>query len=225
MEPTGRRRWRRRALVTLAALGVASATTALAVRQVGYWLIVGDPLSRATAVVVLAGDFPFRAVEGASLYRQGWAPEVWLLRTAAPAREAALARLGFAASGEEASNRLVLERLAVPGRAIRVLDGRAANTAEEVRLVARELGRVRGGGVIIVTSKAHSRRVGATWSALVGASPRAIVRYARQDPFEPGRWWRTTRDALAVSREVFGLLNVWAGFPVQPEAGTLPLPR
>jgi hypothetical protein len=42
------------------------------------------------------------------------------------------------------------------------------------------------------------------------------VRYASADPYDAQRWWRHTRDALAVSREVFGLLNVWAGFPVQP---------
>jgi len=71
--------------------------------------------------------------------------------------------------------------------------------------------------VIIVTSKAHSRRVRATWSAVVGNSPRAIIRYAEEEPYQAGRWWRNTRDALDVSREVFGLMNVWAGFPVQPD--------
>lgn len=52
------------------------------------------------------------------------------------------------------------------------------------------------------------------WNSLVGAHPQAIVRYTPRDPFEPEHWWQTTTDAMAVSREWFGLLNAWAGFPV-----------
>jgi hypothetical protein len=70
--------------------------------------------------------------------------------------------------------------------------------------------------VIIVTSKAHTRRVRAMRHAVIGERPAAIVRYASDDPFHADRWWRYTRDALDVTREVFGLLTVWAGFPVQP---------
>ena len=91
------------------------------------------------------------------------------------------------------------------------------NTVDEMRLVAAELGRYGGDRVIIVTSKAHSRRVRATWSAIVGTSPRAIIRYAGEEPYDARVWWRNTRDALDVSREVFGLVNVWAGFPVRPD--------
>ena len=114
-------------------------------------------------------------------------------------------------------NREVLERLGVPSPAIRVLRDGVLNTADEVRLVARELERVGASRVILVTSKPHSRRVRAIWRALVGNSPRAVVRYAASDPYDPGHWWRRTGDMLAVSREVLGLVNVWAGFPVQPD--------
>ena len=91
--------------------------------------------------------------------------------------------------------------------------------SDEMRLVARELAAAGPDGVILVTSKVHSRRLRATWSAVVGPSPRATVRYASEEPFDTGQWWRHTRDALDVSREVFGLMNVWAGFPVQPDRG------
>jgi uncharacterized SAM-binding protein YcdF (DUF218 family) len=168
-------------------------------------------------MVVLGGHLPFRAMEAASLYRQGWAPEVWLTRSSSPAEAGALARLGIRVLGEEHYNRQVLERLGVPTEAIHVLRDGAQNTVEEVQVVARELEQVEGGRIILVTSKAHSRRVRATWHALVGETPHAVVRYAADDPYDPSRWWRNTRDALAVSREVFGLLNVWAGFPVRQE--------
>ncbi len=151
------------------------------------------------------------------MYRQGWAPEVWVSRPADTAEEAALDRLGVTFIKEEASNREALQRLGVPTRAIHVLTHGAQNTAQEVRLIARELERMGGDRVILVTSKPHSRRVRATWRAVIGPSPRAIVRYATEEPYDPDRWWRQTADALAVSREAFGLLNVWAGFPVQPD--------
>ena len=45
---------------------------------IGQWLMVADPLEPAKAIVVLSGRVPFRAMEAASIYRQGLAPEVWL---------------------------------------------------------------------------------------------------------------------------------------------------
>ena len=184
---------------------------------IGQWLMVADPLEPAKAVAVLSGRVPFRAMEAASIYREGLAPEVWLTREVVRAEEQALGRLGVVVVREEAYNRAALERLGVKPGAIRLLGEGIRNTVDEVRLIASELDRNGGDRVIIVTSKAHSRRVRATWAAIVGASPKAIVRYAREEPYGAAGWWRNTRDALDVSREVFGLMNVWAGFPVQPD--------
>jgi uncharacterized SAM-binding protein YcdF (DUF218 family) len=209
-----RQRGRRRALVLLLALAFIGSLAYWGLSGIPSWLVVADPLAKAQAVVVLGGELPFRAMEAAALYQQGWAPEVWLTRGKAPAEEAALARLGLEVGGAQVINRLVLERLEVPTHAIRLLDEGVQNTVEEVQLIARELGRMGASRVILVTSKPHSRRLRATWGALVGDEPQAVVRYATDDPYDPTRWWRQTRDALAVSREVFGLMNVWAGFPV-----------
>jgi uncharacterized SAM-binding protein YcdF (DUF218 family) len=179
--------------------------------------MVADPLERAKASVVLSGRVPFRAMEAASIYREGLAPEIWLTKEVVRAEEQALGRLGVAVVREEVYNRQALERLGVKPEAIRLLGDGVRNTVDEMRLIASELGRNGGDRVIIVTSKAHSRRVRTTWAAIVGVSPRAIVRYARDEPYGARGWWRNTRDALDVSREVFGLMNVWAGFPVQPD--------
>jgi uncharacterized SAM-binding protein YcdF (DUF218 family) len=183
----------------------------------GRWLVVADPLGPARAVVVLSGRVPFRAMEAAALYRDGLAPEVWLTNEVRTAEERALDHLGVPLVRREVYNREVLERLGVKREAIRLLDDRIWNTADEVRVIAAELRRAGGDRVIIVTSKVHSRRVRATWAALVGNSPRAVVRYPREEPYAGSHWWLNTRDALDVSREVFGLVNVWAAFPVQPD--------
>jgi uncharacterized SAM-binding protein YcdF (DUF218 family) len=210
-------RGRRRALVLLLALAFVGSLAYWGLSGIPSWLVVADPLAQAQAIVVLGGERPFRAMEAAALYQQGWAPEVWLTRARAPAEEAALARSGIEVAGSESLNRQVLERLGVPTDAIRVLDEGVQNTVQEVQLIARALGRMGGNRVILVTSKPHSRRVRATWRSLVGDAPQAVVRYATEDPYDPARWWQQTRDALAVSREVLGLINVWAGFPVGQE--------
>ena len=210
-------RWIRRTLVLAALLGTGTVLLWWGASGIGEWLMMADPLEPAKAVVVLSGRVPFRAMEAASIYREGLAPEVWLTREVVRPEERALDRLGVAVVRDEFYNRAVLERLGVKPEAIRVLAAGVWNTVDEMRLVGAELERAGGDRVIIVTSKAHSRRVRATWSAIVGASPRAIIRYAREEPYDAKGWWRNTRDALDVSREAFGLMNVWAGFPVRPD--------
>lgn len=202
-------------------IGVLAVVAALVVAPVGLrsaatWLIVDEPLRSARAVVVLGGQLPFRAVEAAAIYRQGLAAEVWLTQGGLFEEDSALAKLGIERPEEHVYSQLVLERLGVPRPAIVVLPGRNANTAGEIQTVSAYLRQSRGDRVILVTSKYHTRRVRAIWQAVVGAQAEAIVRFAPSDPADPIGWWHNTADALAVSREWLGLLNVWAGFPVAP---------
>ena len=206
-----------RRLVTLTSLMLVLVAGAIVLAGVGAWLVVADPLKPAAAIVVLSGHMPFRALEAAAIYRDGWAPEIWLTRGVSLDAEAVLARLGVEWTPEDTYSHRVLERLGVPVHAIRTLPERNRNTADEVRSVHASLRRSGGQRVIIVTSKAHTRRVRAIWAAAVGESPGVIVRYARDDPYDARRWWQHTGDALDVTREVLGLLNAWAGFPVQPD--------
>jgi uncharacterized SAM-binding protein YcdF (DUF218 family) len=206
----------RTVLITTVLIAVVAICLVWGVIKLGAWLVVEDPLAPARAVVVLGGHVPFRPMEAATIYRQGWAPEVWITRGAQDAEQAALRQLAIEMPREEVYSRAVLERLGVPPVAILVLSEPAENTADEVRVIERELQRVGGVAVILVTSRLHSRRVRATWLALVGESPRGIVRYATAAPHDADHWWRHTNESLAVSREVFGLVNVWVGFPVQP---------
>jgi uncharacterized SAM-binding protein YcdF (DUF218 family) len=181
---------------------------------VGRWLVVEDPLDKAQAIVVLSGRIPLRAKEAARLYNAAYAPQVWLTRANEPA--ASLQEMHIAYLGEEFFDSRVLMHEGVPSNAIRVLEPPIDNTADEVRAIAAELEQEKGSAVIIVTSKAHTRRVRTLWRELVGERGRAIVRAASSDPFAPEHWWRTTGDALDVMREVLGLLNAWAGLPLHP---------
>jgi len=188
---------------------------AWAIRGVGQWLVVQDALEPAQAIVVLSGRMPVRAREAAEIYRQGFAAQIWITRPASPEEE--LRQMGIGFVGEEFYNQRVLIQLGVPTDAIRVLDKPVINTEQEVLEISDALRQEGGSKVIVVTTKPHTRRVKAIWKRLVGNSPRLMVRFASQDGYDGAHWWRHTSDALDVVRELLGLANAWAGFPVQPE--------
>ncbi len=180
----------------------------------GRWLVVEDPLVKAQAIVVLSGAMPLRAVEAAKLYREGYAPEIWLTHSTGPGKT--LEAMGIPFFGEDHYNKLLLIHEGVPAEAIQVLDPPIVNTADEIRVAAAARKPGKDAAVILVTTKVHTRRVRLLWRRLAPGQARAIVRAASTDPFDPGHWWRTTSDALDVVREFLGLLNVWAGLPLHP---------
>ncbi len=181
---------------------------------VGRWLVVEDPLVKARAIVVLSGAMPLRAIEAAKLYREGYAPEIWLTHSTEPGET--LEKMSIPFAGEDYYNKLVLIHEGVPAEAIHVLDRPIVNTADEIRAAAAALKPGKDAAVILVTTKAHTRRVRLLWRRLAPGQGRAIVRAASADPFDPRHWWRTTSDALDVVREFLGLLNAWAGLPLHP---------
>ena len=182
--------------------------------RVGHWLVREDPLRKSSAIVVLSGAMPDRALEAAEIYRSGIAQEVWITQPAQPRQ--VMQTLGIPFDGEEEYSRRVLVHQGVPQNAIRILSPTIVNTADEIDVIANSLKRVNGTSVIVVTSKAHTRRVHALWSRIEGGRGQIIVRGSVADSFDPSHWWRSTHDALDVVREVLGLLNVWAGLPLKP---------
>ena len=117
--------------------------------NIGRWLVAEDPLEKASAIAVLSGRIPSRALEAARIYRAGYASEVWLTRTIEPG--ASLQALSVPFTGEEAYDRMVLVRQGVPESAIRVLDPPIVNTADEMLAIGQALGKEKQRTVIIVT--------------------------------------------------------------------------
>ena len=211
---SGRKRRLRWALLLIVVLALVIGT--IAFRDAGYWLVREDPLSKADVIVVLSGGMPYRANGAANLFKSGYAPEIWVSRPEGPQQD--LAALGIHFIGEEEYNREILIHRGVPDASIAILPDIIINTQQEMNEIAREMRRTGMHTAIVVTSPEHTRRVKALWAKLLGDEPRLIVRSAPDDPFVAKRWWGNTRDALAVVREYLGLLNVWAGLPVQPHA-------
>ncbi len=159
----------------------------------GLWLVREDPLQKSQAIVVLSGG--------------------WLTQPLQPG--ASMEDLHLPYAGEEQYNRMVLVAHGVPPASIRLLTPRILNTAGELHAVAEALNQRPGASAIVVTSKAHTRRVRALWRQVSqGNHGRLLVRASTEDPFDAAHWWRSSNDALTVVREYLGLLNAWAGLPL-----------
>jgi hypothetical protein len=73
---------------------------------VGRWLVAEDPLEHAQAIAVLSGRMPIRVLEAATLYRAGYAPEIWLTHSIEPGKS--LEAEGVEYKGEEHYNQQLL---------------------------------------------------------------------------------------------------------------------
>jgi uncharacterized SAM-binding protein YcdF (DUF218 family) len=202
-------------LLSAAALVVLVSLAAYVFQNAGVWLVREDPLQKAQFVLVLSGGLPDRALAAAEVFRASQAKEVWLTRPRQPA--AAMQQLDLPYSGEEEYSRMVLIAKGVPPDDIRILRQGINNTADELKAVFDELQSQPDATVIVVTSKAHTRRVRSVWKYVSGGTNRGhlLIRAASQDSFDPQHWWRSTNDVLSVVREYLGLLNAWAGLPLR----------
>jgi uncharacterized SAM-binding protein YcdF (DUF218 family) len=168
-------------------------------RDAGEFLVVNDTLEPASAIVVLDGGSPQRETEAAKLYRAGWAPRVVIVPGMPHADQI------DDAESEWASRSDLLERLGVPADAITVSTGQAHHTRDELQEAATAVG-YGAEPVILVTSKAHTRRVAAIWDSITRGEPPAIVRAASEDSFDPQTWWTNTASARTALHEFGGLV-------------------
>jgi len=182
----------------------------------GKWLVREDPIPQADAIAVLTGSLPSRALEAAQLYRDGYAKEIWL--THPGNKQDSLKDLGIHYPSEDEFNVKVLRREGVPAEAIHVFDMPIVNTADELDVIGAALKDKGDESVIIVTSKSHTRRVHSLWSKYHSADGMVMVHAVTDDKFQPSSWWKTAGGTTQVMHEVLGMLNVWAGMPVQSAA-------
>lgn len=202
-------------LWTFCSLTLLGATASLVIwLGIGKWLVREDPLQQATAIAVLSGNIPTRALEAAELYHEGYAREIWLTHPGIHAD--ALRVFGIAYPSEDDFNIRVLRSQGVPAKAIHVLDTPIVNTAEELDVISAALNSRGGQRVIVVTNKAHTRRVHILWLKYFASRGEVLVHAVSDDDFAANHWWRDSGSLAQVTHEVLGILNAWADLPVQP---------
>ena len=203
-----------RIFAVLGALALLALSAGLALMlSVGHWLVKEDSLQKANAIAVLSGNFPARALEAASLYRIGYAGEIWL--THPGPQSDALTQMGIRYPSEADFNYQVLRRRGVPAKAIHILDSQIINTSDELEVIGSALQQKNNASVIVVTNKAHTRRVHELWNRFDSARGKIIVHGIADDDFDPSAWWTRTADTHQVLHELLGMINVWAGLPMQ----------
>jgi hypothetical protein len=99
-------------------------------------------MEQATAIAVLSGNTPLRALEAARLYHDGYAKEIWLTHPGATVD--ALKALGIGYPSEDDVNTRVLRGQGVPTNAIKVLESSIVNTSDELDAISATL-KAKGG--------------------------------------------------------------------------------
>jgi len=178
----------------------------------GRWLVREDPVRQSDAIAVLTGNFPARAIEAADLYRDGYANEIWLTHPGPRTKSAGLNVAQIPT--EDVFNYDVLRSMGVPAGAIHILDTPIVNTADELNVIDSTLKETGEASVIVVTNKAHTRRVHSIWTKYHSGEGEMIVHAVADDQFSPSSWWKSQTDKLQVAHELLGMLNLWAGLPV-----------
>ena len=192
---------RRRILVTVIALLLASAAYAFV--ELGSFLAREDGLQKADAIFVLAGTTMMRALEGADLYLEHYAPVIVMSRETQDPAVAILQQRGVAFSTGVERVRDAFVQLGIPLDAILLPERIHDSTAGEA-ITLRELAANNGWHrVIVVTSRLHLRRAGfAMRRQLRGTGVAVVMHASRYDDATPTRWWTNRGDIRDIVSEV-----------------------
>jgi uncharacterized SAM-binding protein YcdF (DUF218 family) len=202
------KRFLRRSAIILAPLLLIGV---YALRGLGSFLVVQDPLQKADAIFVLGGTRFERPLEAVELYKAGWASQVALVRQVSDYGEVHLMKQGIPYPREVDAQVEVMTRLGVPLSAITIFN-EANSTAEEAETLRAAAVANRWSRVIIVTSKQHTRRARLVMKRRTSDVGLEIVtRYSRFDEANTEQWWSnrsTLRFTLFETQRLFGY---WIG--------------
>ena len=152
-----------------------------------------------------------RPLEAVDLYKEGWAPRIYLFRQIADWGEAVLVERQFAYTREVDLQIDVMQRLGVDRASIGILEP-ANSTADEADYVVQFVSREKFRSVIIVTSKQHTRRARLVMRRrLDPLGTSVIVRSSRYDRSDVDRWWANRSTLRFTLFETQRLLGYWIG--------------
>lgn len=156
----------------------------------GFWLKVDEKPVKSDAIIVLAGT-PTRAFYAADLYRQGYAPQVFVSR---PMRDYSLKMLdeiGVSFPRQEEVDKEVLLKKGVHEKNIHFFGQSSLSTIQEAE-VTNKLFRGNSCKIIIVTSPYHVRRANMIFKDTMQDCQVKVLGTTYE--LFPGKWW-TDQDA------------------------------
>jgi uncharacterized SAM-binding protein YcdF (DUF218 family) len=168
----------------------------------GRYLIVDMPLEKADALVLLAGGNTGRWLEGADLYREGYARHLLLSPGYPDPVGDRLRAQGIRYPSEAQVMKDVYSQLGVPASQIEIMPSGFDNTADEAA-GARRIAVERGWkSIIVVSAKYHTRRaLYAFQREFEGSGITVQVKGSRHEHPQPDGWWRHRSDLRWVLSE------------------------
>ena len=160
----------------------------------GEFLVARDPLQESDAIVVLAGNSPYRAQHAAALYQQGWAPRVIISNEVLLSHGVETTWLSLWRSG--------LARLGIPDEAIIPLEQPALSTHHEA-VQSRDLMLAHGWTkAVLVTDPFHMRRAATAFRAVWSpAGLELVASPAESSKYDVAGWWLDSNKATKVIQE------------------------
>lgn len=197
-----------RAAIVLASLLIIGA---VALSKLGAFLVVSDPLQKADAIIVLGGTMYERPLEAIDLYKAGMAPRICLFREIADYGERELIARGVPFLRAVDVQIDAMEKLGVPRSVITILD-EADSTADEASHVHDLVTKDHMSGVIIVTSKQHTRRARLVMRRrLAETGVTVMVHPTSYDRADVQHWWRERATLRFTLFESQRLIAYWIG--------------
>jgi uncharacterized SAM-binding protein YcdF (DUF218 family) len=182
---------------------------------IGEFLVVADPLQKADALAILAGDENERIAAGAQLFKQGYAS--WFVLTDM--------RLDLPNSqGVYSANvkRKAVEQ-GVPAERILVAPGQVSTTEEEAIRLKEFIVSQGFRSLIVVTSPYHTRRARMLLrEAFCGSGVTLIVRPALNYNYQAETWWQNPVDRQETYLEYAKILGHLLGCRAYGDCGPLP---
>ena len=166
---------------------------------IGMFLVVADPLQKADALVILAGDENERIAAGARLFQAGYSG--WFILT----------DMRLQVPDSEGVYSATVKRKAVeqgvPAERVLLVPGPVATTYEEAASL-KEFAVSQGfSSLIVVTSPFHTRRARLLLrEAFRGAGVTLIVRPALEDGYRAEAWWQNSMDRRLTGLEYVKIL-------------------
>ncbi len=197
MKRPGIRFTRRKLLVGIVALVVASGLAYLLIPELLVWsgtlLIAEVEPFPADAIVILGGGGPDRAREAADLFNDGFAPRVVVTTEEASDNYRELAELGIELTLPHENYLRVLLGFGVPDENIVRIEDASSESMDEL-LGVRQFAIDRAWRrLIVVTSNYHSRRALLISDYVFDLEWKIAVIGSRYSEFRPNGWWREVR--------------------------------
>ncbi len=179
---------------------------AVALYNAARILQLNEPPMRSDALVVPGGS-PVRSFHAARLYRDGYAPMIYVGIPVETSGDAKIRKAGIAWPREEELAVQILLKEGVPRHAVS-LYGPAKSTAEEAEVLARTHTK-KPCSLLAVTSPYHTRRVSIVFR---DAMPECAITVASTpDEAFPDAWWQSQDAARQVVLEIMKILFYKAG--------------